>query len=353
MAIRLSALAVALLLITSSSRVEAQGPRDQPDRTVTGPERAQVINALGKALRDRYVFPEVGEKLDARLKERLAAKAYDTVTSAKAFSRVLTEDLAAIARDKHLNVLYFSEAPQPRPQGRPAGPDPMASRNYGFAKVERLAGNIGYLKLDAFADPSGEAGQIAAAAMAFLAGTDAMIIDLRQNGGGSPAMVAFLCTYFFEGGRPVHLNSLYWRTTGETQQWWTLGHVPGKRYVDRDVYVLTSSRTFSAGEEFTYNMQTQKRAMIVGETTGGGANPGGMERLSDHFGAFIPSGRAINPITKTNWEGTGVSADMAVAADKALDAAYRDALTKLAAKTRNPMIDRETKDALEKLPATS
>jgi len=352
MVIRLSALVAALLLITSSSRVEAQGPRDQPDRTVTGPERAQVIDALGKALRDRYVFPEVGEKLDARLKQRLTAKAYDTVTSAKAFSRILTEDLAAIARDKHLNVLYFSEAPQPRPQGRPAGPDPMASRNYGFAKVERLPGNVGYLKLDGFADPSGEAGQIAAAAMAFLAGTDAMIIDLRQNGGGSPAMVAFLCTYFFEGN-PVHLNSLYWRTTGETQQWWTLGHVPGKRYVGRDVYVLTSSRTFSAGEEFTYNMQTQKRATIVGETTGGGANPGGMERLSDHFGAFIPSGRAINPITKTNWEGTGVSADMAVPADKALDAAYRDALTKLTAKTRNPMVDRETKDALEKLPATS
>lgn len=352
MVIRLSALVAALLLITSSSRVEAQGPRDQPDRTVTGPERAQVIDALGKALRDRYVFPEVGEKLDARLKQRLTAKAYDTVTSAKAFSRILTEDLAAIARDKHLNVLYFSEAPQPRPQGRPAGPDPMASRNYGFAKVERLPGNVGYLKLDGFADPSGEAGQIAAAAMAFLAGTDAMIIDLRQNGGGSPAMVAFLCTYFFEGN-PVHLNSLYWRTTGETQQWWTLGHVPGKRYVGRDVYVLTSSRTFSAGEEFTYNMQTQKRATIVGETTGGGANPGGMERLSDHFGAFIPSGRAINPITKTNWEGTGVSADMTVPADKALDAAYRDALTKLTAKTRNPMVDRETKDALEKLPATS
>src|SRR5206468_11911867 len=109
---------------------------------------------------------------------------------------------------------------------------------------------------------------------------------------------------------------------------------------------LTSGRTFSAAEEFTNNLKTLKRATIVGETTGGGANPGGMERLSDHFGAFVPNGRAINPVTQTNWEGTGVAPDIAVAADQALAAAYRAALGKLAEKSRGPMIDRETREAL-------
>ena len=161
-------------------------------------------------------------------------------------------------------------------------------------------------------------------------------------------MVAFLCSYFFEGP-PVHLNDLYWRSSNSTQQWWTLSYVPGKRYVNKDVYLLTSSGTFSAAEEFTNNLKTQKRATIVGETTGGGANPGGMERLSDHFGAFVPGGRAINPVTLTNWEGTGVAPDIAVPADQALTAAYRTALGKLGEKSRGPMIDRETREALGKL----
>ena len=340
--------AAAIVLAIPSIATAQPGAPDQPDRLVTAAERAQVIESLGKVLKERYVFPDLAQRLDARLREQLAAKAYDTVTSAKAFSRILSADLAAIARDKHLNVFYFAQSMPTAPPPRPTGPDPFAARNYGFMKAERMAGNVGYLKLDAFADPQGDAGQIAVAAMGFLAGTDALIIDLRENGGGSPGMVALLCSYFFEG-RPVHLNSLYWRVPDQTQQWWTLAYIPGKRYTNRDVYVLTSSRTFSAAEEFTYNLRTQKRASIVGETTGGGAHPGGMERLGDHFGAFIPSGRAINPITKTNWEGTGVSPDIAVAADKALDTAYRDALSKLAAKTRGPMIDRETKAALEKL----
>ena len=326
-------------------------PPDQPDRSLTPDERVGVIEALGKALQEKYVFPEVGERMAGRLRERLTARAYDTVSSAKSFSRMVTDDLRAIAHDKHLNLFYSAEPIPVAPSGPlppPSGPNPFAARNFAFQKVERLAGNVGYLKFDAFADPQSGAGETAAAAMAFLAKTDALIIDLRENGGGSPGMVAFLCTYFFEG-RPVHLNDLYWRSSNSTQQWWTLAYVPGSRYVNKEVYVLTSGRTFSAAEEFTNNLKTQKRATIVGETTGGGANPGGMERLSDHFGAFVPNGRAINPITQTNWEGTGVAPDLAASADQALTVAYRAALGKLADTSRGLMIDRETKEALAKL----
>jgi C-terminal processing protease CtpA/Prc len=155
-------------------------------------------------------------------------------------------------------------------------------------------------------------------------------------------MVALLCSYLFNG-EPVHLNDLYWRAENRTHQWWTLPFVPGKRYLDKDVYILTSKRTFSAAEEFTYNLKNLKRAIVVGETTGGGAHPGEFYRLNEHFGMFLPTGRAINPITKTNWEGTGVTPDIAVTTDEALKTAQLIATKKIIAQTT----DAEFRQALE------
>jgi hypothetical protein len=172
------------------------------------------------------------------------------------------------------------------------------------------------------------AAEPAAAAMNFLANTDALIIDLRQNGGGGPQSVVLLCSYLFDK-KPVHLNDLYWRKGNRTEEFWTLKEVAGKRYLGRDVYLLTSRRTFSAAEEFAYDLQNLKRVTIVGERTGGGAHPGGGVPVAEHFVVFIPSGRAINPITKTNWEGIGVKPDVEVAADKALETAHQLAIKKL------------------------
>ena len=203
------------------------------------------------------------------------------------------------------------------------------STNFGFEKAERLEGNVGYLELRMFM-PAELGGETAAAAMNLLANTDALIIDVRKNGGGEPSMVALVSSYLF-GPEPVHLNDLYFRPDDSTHQWWTLPHVPGLRYEGKPVYVLTSKRTFSAAEEFTYNLKCLKRATIVGETTGGGAHPGGIEKVHEHFGVFVPSGRAINPITKTNWEGTGVAPDVPVAADRALPTAHLAALRQIAA----------------------
>jgi C-terminal processing protease CtpA/Prc len=197
--------------------------------------------------------------------------------------------------------------------------------NAGFVKIERLPGNVGYLELHGFM-PGAE--EPAAAAMNFLAGTDALIIDLRNNRGGGPQAVTLLCSYFFDE-KPVHLNSLFWRKDNRTDDFWTLKSVAGKRYLGKDIYILTSKRTFSAAEEFAYDLQCLKRATLVGETTGGGAHPGGMAPLGEHFMAFIPMGRAINPITKTNWEGKGVKPDIAVPADKALETAHQRAIEQL------------------------
>ena len=179
----------------------------------------------------------------------------------------------------------------------------------------------------------------------FLGNTDAIIFDLRKNGGGDPAMVALICSYLF-GPEPVHLNDLHWREgKGErVEEFWTLKDVAGKRYTGKDVYVLTSNYTFSGAEEFTYNLKNLKRATIIGETTGGGANPGGGNRLSEHFGVFIPTGRAVSPVTKTNWEGTGVEPDVKVPADQALKTAQLIALRKALDKTT----DEELKGAIQR-----
>ena len=202
----------------------------------------------------------------------------------------------------------------------------LGRQNFGFARVERLAGNIGYLDLRGFMPPA-VAGETATAAMTFLASTDAVIVDLRQNGGGDPMMVAFLTSYLF-GSQPVHLNDFYSRTSNETRQSWTLPYVPGRRLTSKDVYILTSSRTFSGAEEFTYNLKHRKRAIVVGETTGGGAHTVGGRRINSRFMIAVPSGRPINPVTKTNWEGVGVEPDVKVSADKALQAAHLLALEK-------------------------
>ena len=170
----------------------------------------------------------------------------------------------------------------------------------------------------------------AVAAMNFLAHADAIIIDLRENGGGDPKMIALVSTYLFS--KPTHLNDLWERKSNTTQQYWTLPYVPGDRLDGKPAYVLTSKRTFSGAEEFSYNLKNLKRATIVGETTGGGAHPVRGQRIDDHFIIGVPFARAINPISKTNWEGTGVEPDVKVPAAEALATAQKLAIEKLSSK---------------------
>jgi hypothetical protein len=330
-------------------------PKDQPDSHVTPELRDQVLDGVLKQLNEHYVFPDKAREMEKAIRARREKNEYDRIASANALAETLTRHLQEVSHDKHLRVVYRREAlPRPRatpsPEARQRMRAMMGKNNFGFEKVERLEGNIGYLDLRGFMEAE-VAGETAAAAMTFLANTDALIIDLRKNGGGSPDMVALLCSYLFDGS-PTHLNSLHWRRPGgeEIHQWWTLPYVPGKKYIGKDVYVLTSKRTFSAAEEFTYNLKTQKRATIVGETTGGGAHPGGPLPVTDHFAVWVPSGRAVNPITKTNWEGTGVKPDIEVPADEALKTAHLEALKKVAArKDTEPMFREQLKSTIDKV----
>jgi hypothetical protein len=331
--------------------------RDQPSHAIDAAVTKQVIDRALKELDENYVFPEVAKKTTEAVRRRQANNEYDGVKSGPELAQLLTEHLQEVSKDKHLRVRYSAEktprGPGPAPTAeqkaeQKARMTAMAQRiNAGYRRVERLAGNVGYLELDNFA-PSDFAAGPAAAVMTFLANTDALIIDLRRNGGGSPQGVALLCSYLFDAEKPVLLNTLYWRRGDRTEEFWTIKDLAGPRYLGKDVYVLTSSRTFSGAEEFTYNLQCLKRATIVGETTGGGAHPGGTRPIGDHFVMFVPTGRAINPITKTNWEGVGVKPDIAVSEDKALETAHQRAVEKLLERAPDDQARRQIRMELDR-----
>jgi hypothetical protein len=251
-----------------------------------------------------------------------------------ALARAVTADLQAISDDRHLRVWHDSEqaAALERPRKQSQRTEHETQRwlarlrhvNFGFARVERLVGNVGYLDLRNFFE-SELGGETAVAAMGYLANSNALIFDLRRNGGGSPTMVQLLTSYLV-GSEPQHLNSFYARPADSYRQFWTFPHVPGKRMPDVPVYVLISSYTFSAAEEFAYNLKHLGRATIVGEKTAGGAHP--VQRYSAGEGLIIaiPYGQAINPVTNTNWQGTGVEPHIAVPQVQALRTAHLHAL---------------------------
>jgi retinol-binding protein 3 len=317
-------------LRVKTRRLQAMGPNVSPATLrVDAAARARAVAGAAALLDTFYVFPDVARRLGDSLRARLARKEYDTYTNGVMFAMRLDDDLAQLAHDKHLHVNYSARPLPPEPQrpvGAPAAaPSPedqarerkfLEGTNCGFVRAEQLPGNVGYIKFNMFADTD-ICAATASAAMTFVAGTRALIIDMRENGGGSPGMVAFVSSYLFD--RRTHLNDLWTRRTGETKEFWTSDTVSGRRFGGtKPIYVLTSSRTFSGAEEFTYNLKNLKRAIIVGETTGGGAHPVAGHRIDEHFMIGVPFARAINPISHTNWEGVGVKPDIVVPANDAL-----------------------------------
>jgi retinol-binding protein 3 len=319
-----AALSLGLVPALAGAQTSGQIPR------VDAVSRAAIIEAIAADIDTIYVFPDVAAQMIDYLRGRQKGGAYDGLGDVVSFTDRLTSDLQSISHDRHLNV-----RPMPPEEGGPGhevdtdhidrtARERWRRSNYGFAKVERLPGNVGYLDLREFVDADA-GGRTAVAAMGMLAGSDAVILDLRQNGGGAPSMVQLISSYFF--AEPVHLNSFYVRRGDRTDQFWSQAYVDGPRMVDTPLYILTSGYTFSAAEEFTYNMRNLERATIVGETTGGGAHPVDMMRYPElGVRMSLPFGRAVNPITGTNWEGTGVEPHLQVPAPDALQVAYTKAL---------------------------
>lgn len=328
------------LFIAAALFALAQPPQDTADLPLDAATRKQVIDVSIEKLQGHYVFPEVAGKMAEALRRRSAAGEYDSITSSRQFAEMLTNHLREVSKDKHLRVRFTSQTIPNRPAAQePTGEErnrmvrQMGRDNFGFRKVEILDGNIGYLRLDGFY-PAEFAGPAAQAAFQFLQNCDALIIDLRWNGGGEPATVALVTSYIVDGR--VHLNDIWERKTNSTEQYWTSESVPGKKMGKTPVWLLTSQRTFSGGEEFAYNLKNLKRATIIGETTGGGAHPVSGHRINDHFLIGVPFARAINPITRTNWEGTGVEPHVKTTAAEALPRARREALDHLVSTADGP-----------------
>jgi hypothetical protein len=331
---------VAALLVAALLSGPASAQPVAPDFQVSPEERARLLDESLKKLREIYIFPETARKMADAVLARRAEGEYDGITSGQDLARKLTADLVAVSHDRHLRVRAFAGgAPEttsdgPPPAERAAEERRLRRTNYGFEKVERLAGNVGYIEIRGFMPPD-LGGETASAAMTFVANTDALIVDLRRNGGGQPAMIAYVLSYLFD--EPTHLNDIYERVGDRTQQWWTMPRVPGLKFGGRKpVFVLTSDYTFSGGEEFAYNIQTQKRGTLIGETTGGGAHPVRPVKVTEHFTIGVPFARAINPVTGTNWEGTGVAPDIPVPAAESLDLAHTMAIEKILEKATDP-----------------
>lgn len=327
---------IALALAAAVATAVAQ--QDRPDGAVDAATRESAILELAKLMESDYVFADKGSAIAADLKRRLAAGEYNDLGTGQALARRVTEDMRKLTQDAHLNVRFSLEKlPERRSATKPTAEEEAQYRdwirrtNAGYQKVERLNGNVGYLEVIGFQEPK-DAARPLKAAMEFLSNTDALILDLRRNGGGDPAGVQLLCSYLFKDR--VHLNDLYYRKGNSTQEYWTKPSVKGPKFVDKPVYVLVSKRTGSGAEECAYNLKNLKRATIVGENTWGGANPGDQYRLNDHFMAFIPTGRAINPYSKTNWEGTGVDPDVRIDPQEGLKHAHQLAVKALMAKAK-------------------
>jgi hypothetical protein len=286
--------------------------------------RKRVIDGVAADLTQFYVHPPVASQMIAALHAHQKADAYRDLSDGFQFADRLTSDLRAVSHDGHLRIEYqpFKTPPPTPPTAQQLAQmtEQQESDNCGFEKVEVLPGDIGYVKFNEFT-PAAVCDDTVEAAMAFIAHTRALIFDLRDNHGGAPVTIAFIASYLFD--RPTHLNDIYNRFQNTTTQYWTIPSLPGKRMSTQPVFVLTSNHTFSGGEEFCYDLKTLKRATIVGETTGGGAHPVNGYVVAGYFLLVVPISEAINPITHTNWEGTGVLPDVKAPAADALNVAER------------------------------
>jgi hypothetical protein len=318
-----------------------------PDRPVDDPERERVVEAIARQLEARYVLPEAVPRIVERLRTGLRAGEYANATTARAFARALAEALRTTGKDLHFEVFYDPERERelaaagaatrkrlpeiaPTPERRAE----MRRSNYGFRRVEILAGNVGYVDLRTFVDLKYSRGT-AVATMALLAGSDAVIVDLRNNPGGHGNLVEFLVSYFF-GDRPAELMSSYDRETGVTKRGRTLRTLPGRRLPDADVYVLTGPGTGSAAEAFAFTLQRTGRGRTVGERSAGAARGGGWVPLGGGLILFVPTFRGFDPRTGEDWEGVGVAPDLGAPVDRALEVAHVEAVKRLAAKAADP-----------------
>ncbi len=315
--------------------------------------KARVIAAVAREVVEKYIFPDIAEKIKEYILSMQKKGEYRDLKTAEDLSHRLEQDLRKVSKDRHFRMGYSPETAEriitmsSRTDKEKAAAEKKleeeeAKINYGFRAVKILPGNIGYLDLRYFGKHTYRpALQTSVHAMNFLSNSNAVIVDLRRNGGGQPKVIQFLCSYFLKPG--IHLNTLHYRYKNLNEQLWTLPYVPGKRMIDKDLYILISSWTFSGGEAFAYHLKHLKRATLIGEKTRGGAHDEIRISPGDGFVLQIPVGRAVNPVTHSNWEGVGVSPHIQINSKDALDKAQLLILNKL----KTTETEKEAKAAID------
>ncbi|MFB6823072.1 S41 family peptidase [Streptomyces virginiae] len=288
------------------------------------PTNEEIIERALHRIDAGYVFPEKTQVITAGIRSRLAEGAYEGLEG-PALCEAVTAHLQEVCPDKHLRLLWTDEPQSLEPVdedgGQAAFSALLRTENQGIRRVEQLEGNIGFIEVRLIAGAIEGASAIGAA-MQLVAHSSALVLDLRGCRGGLPEGAAMWCSYFFPDDQ-VHLNDIYDRASDSTRQYWTISHLPAPRYLDRPVHILTSANTFSGGEDVAYTLQARGRAVVVGETTRGGAHPTARHPVDEHMLVTVPTARSINTVTGGNWEGVGVVPDIAVPAQQALETALK------------------------------
>jgi len=277
--------------------------------------KAEVVDNLSSILIKKYIYLDTAIKMSNRIKEQLKNGAYSTIANPDDFARILNADLQTVYNDLHMRIYYdagFEKALQTKSYmesvtRRMNFLQLAKQKNYGFPDARILDGNIGYVSITQFYDPNEESKEVVKNVFNFLKNVNSLIIDVRENPGGEPDMVKYICSYFFK--EKTHLNDSYDRHAS-TNQYWTNPTASSPIFALIPVYILVNNHTYSAAEEFAYDLQSLRRATVIGQTTGGAAHWVSSNSISNGFIGNIPFRKAINPVTGKNWEKTGVRPDV-------------------------------------------
>lgn len=312
-------------------------------------EKQELTEKIGVLIKEHYVFPDLGAKYGREIMSLSKSDKFDDVSDPKEFGEKVTAALQELTKDKHF---YFRLV-----EKSDLGEDERGSLHHpvryyrlgekehlGIFRLDWIANDVGYLDYRRFYYQS-EAKRLLLGAMDFLSSANAIIIDLRENRGGSGKLTPWLCSYFLP--HPTQLTGTYYRNDNIAEEWWTMEHVEGKRLLDVPLFLLIGKNTFSAAEYLAYDLKVRKRATLVGEPTKGGAHSVDLYPVGDRFEIYIPTARAVNPVTGSNWEGTGVLPDVQVPSEKTLETALE--LAKKAAQEYGQAKNEKRAHAVEKM----
>lgn len=320
----LNRLARTTLLLTLAAGVSRVGAQDAA--SIGAAERARVTTASARVLDSLYVDRRLGHAMSAWLRDGLKLGRWERIASAQAFADSITAQLRAISHDQHVHLIFDARDPRLVENVSPAekkrryddAMQEIADGNFGLPEVRILAGNVGLVRMDNFIMPQFGSPALAAA-MTMVNHSRALVIDLRNNGGGHSDQYVLMMSYFLD--HPVKIGESFSQPDSVLEQSWTYAVVPGPRYDKaKPLYVLTSRQTFSAAEALAGALRQHRGAIVVGDTTRGGGHTGDFLPVGERFMLFVPTGAST---TGDPVEGQGLRPDVVVRADSALATAHR------------------------------